>query len=185
MTVDVIHHSITRCRQHEPLKFIDLILRIAQFLQNPAQLPLVLGALLHAANRLVQPRGPTNEDFDILDLRFRQDGLEEIGTDVAFSTHPFLGRFVEHVEGAETLGVGVFEVFELAFEEDVFFRDVAEDEGDFGFVGGVVEDGAAELVHAAIGVRLLLLLLLRRGWGEEEEEETYGVIPVPPAMRQM
>lgn len=181
MTVDVVQ-PFTRCRQHEPLKLIDLILRISQFLQNPAQLPLVLGALLHAANGLVQPRGPTDKDLDVLDLRFRQDGFQQIGSDVAFAAHPFLGRFVEHVEGAETLGVGVFEVFELVFEKDVFFGDVAEDEGDFGFVRGVVEDGAAELVHAASVVRLLLLLL-RCGRGKEEE--TYGVIPVPPAMRQM
>ena len=159
------NHSIAAAST--TLKLIDLILRISQLLQNPAQLPLVLGALLHATNGLVQPRGPTDKNLDILDFRFRQDGFQQIGADVALSAHPFLGRFVEHVEGAETLGVGVFEVFELAFEEDVFFGDVAEDEGDFGFVGGVVEDGAAELVHAASGISLLLLLLLlllRCGW---------------------
>lgn len=33
------------------------------------------------------------------------------------------------------------------FQEDVFFGDVAEDEGDLGLVGRVAEDGAAELVH--------------------------------------
>ena len=55
---------------------------------------------------------------------------------------------VEDVEGAEAVGEGVFEVLELGFEEYVGFGEVAEDEGDFGFVGGVFEDGAGELVHS-------------------------------------
>ena len=55
---------------------------------------------------------------------------------------------VEDVEGAEAVGEGVLEVLELGFEEDVGFGEVAEDEGDFGFVGGVLEDGAGELVHS-------------------------------------
>lgn len=64
-----------------------------------------------------------------------------------FPLGPALGGLVEEVEGAEALRVGVFEVFEFAFEEDVVFGDVAEDEGDFCFVLGVFEDGARELVH--------------------------------------
>ena len=55
---------------------------------------------------------------------------------------------VEDVEGAEAVGVSVFEVLELGFEEDVGLGEVAEDEGDFGFIGGVFEDGAGELVHS-------------------------------------
>ena len=72
-----------------------------------------------------------------------------------FSLGPALGGLVEEVEGAEALRVGVFEVFEFAFEQDVFFGDVAEDEGDFCFVGGVFENGACELVHAVITVSLV------------------------------
>ena len=62
---------------------------------------------------------------------------------------PVLGRVVEEVEGAEALRVGVLEVGEFVLEQDVFFRKIAEDQGYFGFVIGVVEDGAGELVHAA------------------------------------
>ncbi len=57
---------------------------------------------------------------------------------------------VEDVEGAEAVRVGVFEVLELGFEEDVGFGEVAEDEGDGCFVEGVGEDGAGELVHAVV-----------------------------------
>ena len=69
---------------------------------------------------------------------------------MAFSLGPALGGLIEEVESAETLRVGVFEVFEFAFQEDVFFGDVAEDEGDFCFVVGVFENGARELVHTII-----------------------------------
>lgn len=99
---------------------------------------------------------------------------------MTLSAHPFLSRLVEHIESAETLGVSVFEIFEFIFQEDVFFGDVAEDEGDFCFVGGVVEDCAAELVHTVTGVRLMIWLK-----GKGSREGTYGVMPVPPAMRQM
>lgn len=54
---------------------------------------------------------------------------------------------VEDVEGAEAVRVRVFEVLELVLQEDVGLGEVAEDEGDFCFVGGVFEDGADELVH--------------------------------------
>lgn len=61
-----------------------------------------------------------------------------------------VGGLVDEIEGAEALRVGVFEVFELALEEDVFLGEVAEDEGDAGLVGGVFEDGARELVHPGL-----------------------------------
>ena len=64
-----------------------------------------------------------------------------------FALQPSVGRAVEDVEGAEAVRVGVFEVLELAFQEDVGFGDVAEDEGHLGLVGRVLEDGARELVH--------------------------------------
>ena len=67
-----------------------------------------------------------------------------------FALGPALGGLIEEVEGAEALRVGVFEVFEFAFQEDVVFGDVAEDEGDFCFVGGVFENSARELVHTVI-----------------------------------
>ena len=65
-----------------------------------------------------------------------------------FALLPALGRLVEDVEGAEAVRVGVFEVLEFRLQEDVGFREVAEDEGHSGLVGGIFEDGAGELVHA-------------------------------------
>ena len=66
---------------------------------------------------------------------------------MALSTRPVRGWRVESVEGAETVGEFRLEIFPLALEEDVFFRHVAEYECHFGLVGGVLEDGARELVH--------------------------------------
>ena len=100
---------------------------------------------------------------------------------MSFTLGPALGGLVEEIEGAEALRVGVFEVFEFAFEEDVVFTDVAEDEGDFCFVGGVFENGAGELVHTVISVSTVYLLGIVYGkcCGRMR---TYGVIPVPPAI---
>ena len=66
-----------------------------------------------------------------------------------FAHLPTIGGFVESVESAETLRVCVLEVFEFGLEEDVGLGDVAEHERDFGAVGGVIEDGAEDLVHSA------------------------------------
>lgn len=63
-----------------------------------------------------------------------------------------VGGFIDHVESAEALWVGVFDVFEFVFEEDVGFGEVAEDESDFCFVFGVFEDGADELIHSIFGL---------------------------------
>ena len=65
-----------------------------------------------------------------------------------FALLPAFGRLVEDVEGAEAVRVGVFEVLEFGLQENVGFREVAEDEGHLGLVGGIFEDGAGELVHA-------------------------------------
>ena len=73
-----------------------------------------------------------------------------------FPLGPALGGLVEEIEGAEALRVGVFEVFEFALEEDVVFGDVAEDEGNFCFVGGVFEDRARELVHTVTQLASLI-----------------------------
>ena len=64
-----------------------------------------------------------------------------------FTKFPFLWRTVQYVERSQTLGEFLLQVGELGFQQDIFFLDVAEDEGDFGVVGGVVEDAAEELVH--------------------------------------
>ena len=86
-----------------------------------------------------------------------------------FALGPALGGLVEEVEGPEALRVGVFQVFEFAFQEDVVFGDVAEHEGDFGFVGGIFEDGARELVHTVIQVSPTCLLGIVLGkMGQED-----------------
>ena len=51
------------------------------------------------------------------------------------------------MKGAKAARVGILKVFELFLEQNVLLRDVAVHERDFGLVGGVVEDGADELVH--------------------------------------
>lgn len=142
------------------LKLVDLIRTIPQILQHPRQLALVRGTLLRPTHGLIQPGGPTYEDLDILLLRLRQHRLEQFLRDVAFALHPALGRVVEDVEGAEAIRVGVLEVLELGFEEDVGFGEVAEDEGDAGFVGGVFEDGAGELVHSVFHIRAWLVMMM-------------------------
>ena len=132
-----------------PLKLVNLVLPIPQLLQIPRQLPLILRTFLRPRNRLVQSRRPTHKDLEVAIFRLREHGLQQILGNVSGTTVPSrIGGFVDEVECAETLGVGVFYVFEFAFEEDVVFGQVAVDEGDAGFVGGVFEDGADELVHS-------------------------------------
>ena len=156
---------VYRKSKKDSLKLVHLLLRVAQLLQYARQLPLVRGARLGPADGLVQARRPAHKHLDVGLLGFRQNRLEQLLGNVAFTLHPALGRVVEDVEGAEAVRVGVFEVLELGLEEDVGFAEVAEDEGDFGFVRGVLEDGADELVHSvfltllSVGCLLLLLVL--------------------------
>lgn len=92
--------------------------------------------------------------------------LQELLVDVALSLLPGLGGLVEDVEGAEALRVLIFQLLELVLEQDVGFGHVAEDEGHFGFVGRVLEDGARELVHwgdaGAAGDEADVRVLVRR-----------------------
>ena len=90
---------------------------------------------------------------------------------------------VEDVEGAEAVRVGVLEVLELGLEEDVGLGEVAEDEGDFGLVGRVGEDAAGELVHSVVGSGPAEGERVGRGGGRKGVVRTYGVMPVPPAIR--
>ena len=104
------------------LKLINLLLLIPQLLQYPAQLSLVLRTLLSATYSFIHARRPADEDLAISVLGFEgEHGFEELFCDVAGPLLPVSGRLVEEVEGAEAVGVGVFEVFEFALEEDVFF----------------------------------------------------------------
>ena len=66
---------------------------------------------------------------------------------MAFALRPFIGWCVQDIEGPEALRVLVLKLLEFVFQKDVFLRYVPEDEGDFCFVGGVLEDCADELVH--------------------------------------
>lgn len=130
------------------LELVNLILAVSQFAQNTSQLSLVLRALLVTRNSLVQARWSTDEDLDVLRLGLRQHGLQELlGDESLLEVGRILGRVVERVEDAQTLGVGVLEVFELALEQDVLLGNVAVDEGHLGLVLWVVEDGAGKLVH--------------------------------------
>lgn len=85
-----------------------------------------------------------------------------------FPLGPAFGGLVEEVEGAEALRVGVFEVLEFVFEEDVGFGDVAEDERYFCGVGGVFEYGARELVHSVVRLGSVV------DWGLGGEEGRRG-----------
>jgi len=174
----LIYRYVQKRRPH-PLKFIHLLPSIPQILQHARQLPLILRALLHPRNRLIQPGRPTHKHLDILLLRLRQHRLQQLLGDMAAALRPAVRGLVEQVEGAEALRVGVFEVFEFALQQDVFFGQVAEDEGDFCFVGGVLEDGARELVHS---VNRPTSALAPRRKRKRESRVTDGVMPVPPAI---
>ena len=129
------------------LELIDLVLGVTQLLQDAAQLTLVGGADLSAANGFVQARRATDKDLDVLALGVRDQSLEQVLGDEALSMLPALGRLVERVVGAESLGELVLNLLELFLQQDVLLADIAEDERDFGLVLGVIEDGADELVH--------------------------------------
>lgn len=60
--------------------------------------------------------------------------------------------FVDGVDDVEGLWVFGLESVEFGFEEDVRRGDVGEDEGEFGFVGGVGEGMGEDLVHRCTGV---------------------------------
>lgn len=161
-------------RRPPRLEFIDLILPVPQLLQHARQLALLRHALLRPAHRLVQARRPAHEDLDVLLPGLRQHRLEQLGRDVPLALRPALGRPVEDVEGAEAVRVGVLEVLELGLEQDVGLGQVAEDEGDLGPVGRVLEDGARELVHSVFRSPerdcqrgTTLAVIIAGVWGEE------------------
>lgn len=105
-------------------------------------------ALLVARNSLVHARWSTDKDLDVLGLWLWEHGLQELlGDKSLLEVGCVLGGVVKGVEDAETLGVGVLEVLELALEQDVILGHVTVDEGHLGLVLGVVEDGAGKLVH--------------------------------------
>lgn len=68
--------------------------------------------------------------------------------DEALTALPAWGRVVENVKDLEAFfGVNILEFFQVIFEEDIFFVDVCVDEGNFGAVERVGEDGANDLDH--------------------------------------
>lgn len=160
------------------LKLVHLVLVVPQLGQNTRQLALVLRAHLGARNRLVHGRRPTHKHLDVPCLGLRQHRLEQLLGHKALVALPLRRGLVERVKGAEALRVRVFEVLELLLEQDVLLRDVAVDERHLGLVVGVVEDGAADLVHgrdagAAGDERNVLVLVGRPGvlgqWALEVE----------------
>jgi len=140
-------YVFTTHAQH--LELEDLVLAVAQLGEVAAELTLVRGAVLVARDSLVQARRAADKDLDVLLVGCRDDGLEELLSDEALDLRPVLGRLVENVEGAETVGELVLELLELGLEQDIIGSDVTEDERDLGLVLGVLEDGASELVHGS------------------------------------
>jgi hypothetical protein len=114
----------------------------------PFQLALILRALLTTRNSLVQSRRPTDKDLDLLAfLRLRQHRLKQILGHKTTTTLPLLWRLIQQIESLEALRVCVLHLFQLLLQQDVFLFYVAEDDGDFGLLVGVGEDGADELEH--------------------------------------
>ena len=112
----------------QPLELIDLVLGVAQLLQDSAQLALVGGADLSAADGLVQARRATDEDLDVLGLGVRDQSLEQFFGDEALAVLPARGRLVERVVGAESFGELALDLLQLFLQQDVLLADVAEDE---------------------------------------------------------
>merc|ERR1712169_124048 len=134
-------------------------------IEHAREFALVLGADLVARDGLHQTGRAAHKQLDILLLGLGQDRLEEILADEATGAGPALGRLVEHVKGAEALGVRVLEVLPLLLEQNVLLRHVAKDERHLCLVVGVVEDGPRELVHgrdarAARNQRNVVVLVL-------------------------
>lgn len=129
------------------LELVDLVLGVTEFLEVTGNLALVGWTLLGTGDGLVHARGTADEKLDVGLLGVGEDSLEELLADEALGARPVRWGLVEEVEGAETLGVLLLEVLELALQEDVFLADVAENKRDLGLVVRVLEDGAAELVH--------------------------------------
>lgn len=129
------------------LELVDLVLAVSQLLQDTREFALVLGADLGAANGLVQSRGATNEDLDVVLLGLGKNGLQKLLVDVALAASPALRGVVKDIEGAESLGVGVLQVLELLLQKNVLLLDVSKDQGDLGLVIGVLEDLTSQLVH--------------------------------------
>lgn len=129
------------------LELENLLLVVAELLQDTLELTLVLGADLGTGDGLVHGRRTTDEELDVVFLGLGEDSLQQLLGDVALAASPFLGGLVQDVEGLEALGVGVLKLLELLLEEDVLLRDVAEHEGHLRLVLGVLEDMAGKLVH--------------------------------------
>lgn len=129
------------------LKLEDLVLLVTKLLQDTCELTLVLGADLSTRDRLVHSGGTADEELDVLRLRLRKNSLQQFLRDVALTLRPALRGVVKEMEDLESLGIGVLELTELLAEKNVVLVDVAVDERDLGFVLGVGEDLAGQLVH--------------------------------------
>jgi hypothetical protein len=132
---------------YNALKLENLLLAVAQLLQDTRKLTLVLGADLASRDGLVKAGRTADEELDVLLLGLGQNSLQQLLVDEALAASPLLGRVVEDVEGAEALGVGVLKMLEFFLQEDVVLVDVTEDKSNLGAVFGVLEDMANELVH--------------------------------------
>ena len=101
----IIHIYVYTC-----LELVDLVLAVTKLGEVAAKLALVRGAVLVARDGLVKARRTAHEDLDVLLVGRRDDGLEKLLGDETLALRPVLGRLVEDVEGAETVGELVLEL---------------------------------------------------------------------------
>lgn len=126
------------------LELVDLILSIAQLLQDPTALA---SPALLPKQRLLHRRRPTDHDLRVI-IRGRrgnllQEGLGNIPLPVAVA----LALEPAHrVHGLELARVARLVLLELLVEEHVLLAVDTEDERDLGLVLWVVEDSLDELV---------------------------------------
>lgn len=148
------------------LELKNLLLRVSQFLQNAIELALVLWTLLRPRQSLVQTRRPTHKHLHVLRVARRQDRLEQLLVDEAFSLLPARRGIVQHIEGAESLREVLLELVEFGLQQDVFLGHVAEHERHLRLVQGIVEDSSCKLIHgchssAACNQRNVVVLVRR------------------------
>jgi hypothetical protein len=130
------------------LEFVNLVLAVPELLQVAVELALVGRALLATTDSLVQAGRAADEDLDFLALLgLGENGLQKLLSNVALAALPCLRGVVQDVESAESLRVCVLQVFPFTLQQNVLLRDVAEDQGDFCLIVGVLENGSCGLPH--------------------------------------
>ena len=90
----------------------------------------------------------TDEDLGLVaEGGWGQVLCDEVGVDASGGASPARFGLVEGVDDIQGVGVLALESVKLFLHEDVLLRDVGEDEGEAGLVGGVLEGVVEDLVH--------------------------------------